>query len=444
MKKNVGFSLLLLIMLGSKLSATETFDQIVSLWTAKKFDTVLPLLRDYRKQPFGRKWQVDYMIGTSDCHGTGDQAEGVAYLSNVLTYKDVPDKVRSATEQEVKFCLKIASATQPQTPSFYLIPIAGQLTDRPSVTGKGGYNFVDPHAVITTTKVVLTPVPIAELQKRVFASDQGAEAMKAAMARLDGQPKGIVEKGFVVVCTHCDLDIRGVADCLDRFKRPLQNQFDMVLPSSLVTVYIPEDIYAVQTLANRLHGIELPLGTLAYSVLEDLSMVGIAGQGCGSLAHELTHLSIRNNFGDSPAWLEEGLASEIAVGSPIGDSFRFGPSWRDSTLKQQWTLRPKVADLVGMNWLDFMATDATAVRRVAAVHAMAAVFVRYLEEKGKLHTVYFGIRDGQLGASTGAPRYAVSVLEHELGMKLSDIDKDFVRWFDYAPPAAHPLSPRPR
>ena len=427
--------LLVTIVTVSSISATDTMDQMIALWTQKRYDVVLPQLRQYRKQPLGRKWQVDYMIGTSVCHSTGDRHQGVAYLSNVFAYKGIPDTARTATEQEIKFCLQTTAVTRPEQPSFDLVPIGGQVTSPASVEGKGGYNFIRANGVVTNTKEAVTPIPITELKKRVFGSDRSDEALKAASARLPGKTKGLVANGFVIVCSgYCEFPLRDVTDCLERFKKPLRSQFQMLLPTDLITVYVPQDLYFVQQYANQLHGIQLPLGTVAYSVLEDLSMVGIAGQGCGSLAHELTHLSIRSNFGDSPAWLEEGLASEIAVGSPVGDSFRFGPSWRDTTLREQWDLRPTVAKLMAMNWSDFAATDQDSVRRVAAIHAMAAVFVRYLDQKHKLNPVYFAIRDGRFLSDSAERRTDASIVEEQLGMNLAHVDADFVKWFGYKPP----------
>jgi hypothetical protein len=107
----------------------------------------------------------------------------------------------------------------------------------------------------------------------------------------------------------------------------------------------------VNDYAQRLHGTNLPLGVVAYSVYEDLSIVGMAEfEACGALAHELVHLAIRQNFGDSPAWLEEGLASEVAVAHPESDRMPFGRSWRDDILKRHWSLRLTVAQLLPANW----------------------------------------------------------------------------------------------
>jgi hypothetical protein len=41
------------------------------------------------------------------------------------------------------------------------------------------------------------------------------------------------------------------------------------------------------------------------------------------MAHELVHLLIRQNLSMSPAWLEEGLASEVALALPTANRFKF-------------------------------------------------------------------------------------------------------------------------
>jgi hypothetical protein len=429
MKTIVRLFLLLFTIVPSLMAQPPSYDQIVSLWSAKKYDEALPLLLAYRKEPFGRKWQVDYMIGTSQCHGSHPSNRGVAYLNNVLVYKQIPDSARSATEQEIQFCLSNSHSTL--QPAFELIPVSGQVTDPATVSGKGGYNFSSGSS-ITNALPKLTPVPIADLKKRVFQTGQETEALAAAKQRLGGSPKGVAENGFVVVCSgFCAFPLAEVPRCLQRFEPPLHDEFDLLIPDHLVTVYIPEEIGDVPRLAQTLHGVTLPLGTLAYSVLEDLSIVGIYISGCGSLAHELVHLAIRNNFGDSPAWLEEGLASEIAVSGPQPHAFRFGSSWRDSTLRKQWKLRPKVAQLLAMNWSDFAARDAASVDRVAATHAMAAVFIRYLDEKKKLRPIYLAVRDGRFPADGGPPLTDVAIVEGQLGQTIAAIDKDFETWFQH-------------
>jgi hypothetical protein len=182
--------------------------------------------------------------------------------------------------------------------------------------------------------------------------------------------------------------------------------------------------------------VDLPLGTVAYSVFEDLSIVGIDDfEACGSLAHELVHLAIRQNFGDSPAWLEEGLASEVAVAEPKQNTFGFSNSWRDEMLRRHWDLRPSVSELLSKTWADYTANDITQVDRVAALQAMAASFIRYLDAKQKLGPVYFAMRES---LSLPSAQSDQNILQSKLGMNLVQIDSDFLKWFGYHPQIADP------
>ena len=148
------------------------------------------------------------------------------------------------------------------------------------------------------------------------------------------------------------------------------------------------------------------------------------------MAHELVHLLIKRKFPVSPAWLEEGLASEVAVASPQGSRFKFSSSWRDKTLKENWGLRPPVGKLLDLSWSDFNATNMSDLHRAAAVQAMAAVFIRYLDAKGKLSDVYFAVRDHLFSADLSEFRTYRQIVEEKLGANVGDIDKDFEKWFN--------------
>jgi len=406
----------------------ETLDHLKDLWRAKKYEQVIPLLLAFREQPGGRTWPVDYMIGTSECRVAGRENNGAAVLTYLLSNYRLPDTARSATEHEIEFCRQSGSASHEEPPFFY-VPVSGQVASGPMVAGKGGYEV--PLTKVTTSKALAIPVPVAELKKRVFPLDQGAAALQSAQKRFPVAGDAAVMNGFVLLCGHyCAVQPKDVGECLVKYEAPLRSEFDIAMPAELVTVYLARDPREVVEDASRLHGINLPLGTVAYSVYEDLSLVGIAGYGsCGSLAHELVHLAIRQNFGDSPAWMEEGLASEVAVASPVNKSFRFGTSWRDDMLRKYWSLRPTVAQLLKMNWTNYAANDMSAVNQVAAVHAMAATFVRYLDAKKKLVPVYFAMRDGRFSPASAKIRSDEEILQQQLGMKVEQIDADFVKWF---------------
>jgi hypothetical protein len=234
-----------------------------------------------------------------------------------------------------------------------------------------------------------------------------------------------------VVSSHGDRsDAAGIARCLEPYQSAFERQFKMLPPANTVTVYVADHVGEVIAFAAALHGVALPRGTIAYSVAQDLSMVGIATpMSCGSLAHELFHLMIRRNFGNSPAWLEEGLASAVAVVLPRAGSFRFASSWRDDVLGRLWSKRPTVPELLAMDWTAYSADRDARFDDVAVRHAMAPVFVRYLAEQRALERIYFAIRDGGFSADMSTRTAASDIVSRALGKTLDTVDADFARWF---------------
>jgi hypothetical protein len=57
-------------------------------------------------------------------------------------------------------------------------------------------------------------------------------------------------------------------------------------------------------------------------------------------------------------------------------------------LRKHWDLRPTVAQLLKMHWTNYAASDRGRVELAAAVHAMAATFIRYLDARKRLVPVY--------------------------------------------------------
>jgi len=414
----------------------DALDPLVDLYLAKKYSEVLPPLYAYRSGPMGRVWRVDFMIGISECYGPQHVPRAVWYLNNVLAYKDSPDDAVSLAQRNIQYCSNLATLAATAAPGATLAAAAGsaggQFVSGPSVVGKGGFNFIPDNAAVTTARPKPIPVSVDDLRARVFAPNRGADALAAAVKLMGPGSKGIVDNGFVVVCSRNCIDqvSHDVSQCLVRYWQPLEKRFAMRRPESLVTVYVPAEISEVPEYSRKLHGVDLPLGTIAYSVREDVSIVGLMSEGsCGSLAHELVHLTIKGDFGDSPVWLEEGLASEVAVARPQADGFKFERSWRDNMLSSHLSLRPTVAELLKLTWTDFATMDRASLDKVIAVHAMAAVFVRYLDARGKLDAVYAGIRDGRDPADGREPRTNLEVVEQVLGKSAAEIDADFLAWF---------------
>ena len=162
-----------------------------------------------------------------------------------------------------------------------------------------------------------------------------------------------------------------------------------------------------------------------------MSLVSPAyADSCGSMAHELVHLLIKRRFSGAPAWLEEGLASEVAVASPSATSLRFGWSWRDDTLLKDLDARPTASQLLDASWSDFNSDNYGGMHRAEATQAIAAVFIRYLNAKGQLPAIYFSVRDQHLTPDLSGFKSYQATLEDILKMPVASIDADFQKWFD--------------
>ena len=75
------------------------------------------------------------------------------------------------------------------------------------------------------------------------------------------------------------------------------------------------DTTGITVVADRPDHAVYAAGGLVYLDGANMNaLVGIAApEACGSMAHELVHLTIRSSFPMSPPWLEEGLASAVAL-----------------------------------------------------------------------------------------------------------------------------------
>jgi len=421
------FKFVLLAVLFHSALCAQSLDELQKQWMEHRYQSVLPKLYSHWKQPDGKTGLVEYMIGTSACRIDGYHENGILFLQDLLNSFQLTEAARRSVENEVESCRQTGSNDGAQA-SFNFVPVISQ--DMPHVAGKGGYIFYS-GATLTNSRFALTPISASDLQKRRYPLAEADKALAGAEGRMGQGSTGVISGHFVVTSASRDPNSsKRIANCIQRFEPPLQKQFEMEPPSYVVSVYAVPNLEEIGRFARKLHGVELPYGTLAYSVYQDMSIVGLGdSESCGSLAHELVHLLIRRNFGNSPPWLEEGLASEVAVGSPKAEAFEFGRSWRDQMLDAQWNLRPTVAQLLEMSWTSFSATSPEEMKKVAAIHAMAAVFVRYLAEKKQLVPIYMAVRDHRFSADLTERRSDGELMEKLLGKKLDAVDADFVSWF---------------
>jgi hypothetical protein len=444
-------ALMLMVLLTCGFTATQDMQEINHLWqqtldalragdqprARASFGEFNQKVRAYVTAN-GRSWQIEYLAGSLDCQFPESRASGAKVLQDILQNNRA---LNHAGEEEVRrqltACTAAAAATATTTRAEFPLDIADNSAhfQAPGVHGdmKGG----SPYTVTVEAGSAVSPIAESELLARRAELSQPQKALSGALGRLPAGASGGVVDEFAVVTTQPDRsEAIGIGNCLKGYLPPLKKEFGIEPSDYMVTVYTAGSSSGVYDYARRLHGLELPRGVIAYSVPEDMSLAAVATPtACGSMAHELVHLLIKRSFPVSPAWLEEGLASEVAIASPTPNGFRFSSSWRDETLRENMGLRPHVADLLEESWSNFSSTSYFTLHEVAATQAMAAVFIRYLDAKGKLAEIYFAVRDHHMGSDLVEYKSYREIVEEKLGMNVSEIDRDFARWFQQEMPA---------
>lgn len=227
-------------------------------------------------------------------------------------------------------------------------------------------------------------------------------------------------------------ELRRVGESLEQYLQFYVSEYGIPRPSYLIAVYFAADRSQLRELARKLHGIDLPPGSIGYSFPADQSMVGWAdGKAYGTFAHELFHVMVRGNFGDIPPFLDEGMAALYEVSRFEGDRAVGVGNWRGALLNKYWAERPHVKELVQMNrsaFDDVAASDGPGIEgKQAANHATARYLMLYLQERGELRPVYQAFRHRRVSDRPAAR--AVALLESVLGRSLDALDAEFAEWF---------------
>lgn len=425
--------LLAQLFLPNNADAQRKIDDLRSMWNEGRYAQVLPRLLEYRNGPYGKRAEVDYMIATSYCQTSKfNRAQG--YFTWAMGYQGVSENDRTTILEQMQQCR--AGSSVHVIHESQVRSSTGIASNRPGVSGKMGY--VDEsdksyRATASQPATMVRAIPFDELTRRLFEMSDRAAAEKQLRSRV-GTNFQVASFGHFVMASlwSSASQLRDIGAELDRYLEFYTSEYHMPAPPYLITVYVVPGTEDMHNLAMQIHGLDLSPYSIAYSYQNDLSMVGAVLPGAnGSLAHELFHLMVRNNFGDIPAWLDEGMASLYEVSKTAGDKIMGIPNWRGAVLQRNWSRRPTVKKLVQMTWGTFDNVEGNEINRdtltQAANHAMARYFVLYLQDKGELTRVYDLIRKREI---TDQPdTQMVGILESVLKKSLDEADADFVAWF---------------
>jgi hypothetical protein len=440
-------------LLAASADAQSLYDTGRQAWETGNYAVARDTLLQYRKEPYGRRVDVDFMLGTSGCRleqyrtWGGDVLDWMLY-SYSLTYAS---RVTVSHERDV-----CRGATTEGNVSAQIGTIVEAQVAAAGMTGYGKtFYWVGQKQPVASYPIRRSrAVSREELAARRISRDDPEAAVRLGR-QLSPQGSAAIEGRFLLISEagHSTADLESIGRTLNRFAGFLERTYDLRLPDHFVTVYLAKDSTAVGRLADRLHGLLVSPATIGYAFVDDASVVGfVEGTAVGTIMHELFHLLVRADFGDIPQWLDEGIASVYEVSGRTGDDYFGLPNWRGDVLRSLWNERPTIRELIGTAWFLFddprqpppsttlvsrfedgaarAGGDTAAARRNAVTMATARYFLLYLDQQGELAAVLRAARERGFAELSGdAAGHAVRLVEETVGRSADALNTEFSAWF---------------
>ncbi|MDA4846848.1 SH3 domain-containing protein [Hoeflea poritis] len=422
-------------------------------WERQSWPAAYSPLREYRLLNFGRRPDVDYMLGTSGCRIDGLRTFGINMLNAMLYVYPLTAESRAIVQNELRLCR--GSGTGTGTGDGLQLARIDWPPAGVSVVFKVFYWDNDTQPVTSYPMRRVENFERSYFTRRRVPLDDEEAAYRMAE---DLSPAGRAwVSGRLILISESDhqsSELKTIASTLNRYLDFLSREYGIGNLDHYVTVHLVGDRYHLQDRARDLHGLDVSAATLGYAYADDLSLIAyVPGTATGTVLHELFHLMVRSEYGNIPQWLDEGIASLYEVSVSNGDRYWGVHNWRGEVLERLWDeYRPSVEQLIRSDWYLFddpaqvEAVEAAAENpdeliyreeesaRQAAMMATARYFALYLQENGQLKRVFQEMKQSDLGVNKDRevnPRdQAVAVVRASLGNRsLEKIDEAFADWF---------------
>lgn len=429
--KIVQVGLLFALLTTSTVGLASNYQKARDYWQNENYENAIDALMTVRKEPFGKRVDVDYMLATSLCRYQDFHELGRKYLTRMLRVYPLSDENLTIVAKELRNC------PDPAKP-LYVVFNSGRAMA--GVSGKSFYFLDGPNEAIGGNPLqVLKPIPKSKISQRLVNLDQKSIAEKRLKDRLKAigyRPKTAAVGRFVIasIGNHSNAEMHEIARLLDEALNFMEAQFEFALPQKLFTVYLVPDGTRLKDIGSKLHGLKVNRAAIGYSFRDDLSLAAVVrGARVGTLKHELAHLLVRTNFGDIPPWLDEGLAALYEVSRQEASYLRGLPNWRGQVLEHFRQDYPvDITTLMTMDWNAFDANDGS-MQEQATHHALARYWILYLQELDLLAHVYKGFRDIEIESQSGNYKTEIQQLFQQTTSKsVVELEADFYDWFEHA------------
>jgi len=412
-------------------------------WKEGKYRDAYTHLWRYRETPYGRSAYVDYMLGTSGCRLEDLREWGCDVLEWMLNRYALSEQGRAVVREELSICRSGSPSMTISADSATMI--ASLIGASARASGKTYYWMDKDEHFNSYPAYRVKEIPKQDMEARLIPLGARDRAIRETQERAPGFNVVVYERFVLASRSGHTLDLMDkMAGYLEKYLRFLEREYGVVLPETYVTVYMVPTSDDLIKHAKRLHGIQVSRATFGYSFRDDLSVVvAIPNQFLiGTIMHEFFHLAVRSHFGDIPQWLDEGMAGLYEVSKFQGDDVLGMRNWRGKVLTKLMHRRPTVSQLLVSDWFAFEQVEfakelqknaeweTPPAEQMAAMLATARYFSFYLQEKGKLKSVFQDLQKLTLGSGSGEPaKDSIRIIEDRLGKSIDRVDGDFLAWF---------------
>lgn len=216
------------------------------------------------------------------------------------------------------------------------------------------------------------------------------------------------------------------ARTMDRCKGTVHRMYEFLYsdfltkkPEKPLRVYLFKDKATYEAYCKKAYD-KPPSTPFGFYMSCERKMVMNISTGTGTLAHELVHPLLAEDFETVPSWFNEGFASLYEQSRQNYEGKMEGlVNWRLPSLQKAIARNDEVSlkKLMSTTSSEFYGDNS------GLHYAMARYFCLYLQEKGKLREFYAEFHGHSKDDATG-----VASVEKVTGQKLADFERDWKKW----------------
>jgi len=228
----------------------------------------------------------------------------------------------------------------------------------------------------------------------------------------------LVEDYFFVASNDSEASMRTCKATVARVFRYLHTDYFTRKPEKPIRVYLFRDRQTYEDYCTATYQ-KPPSTPFGFYMSSERKMVMNISTGAGTLAHELVHPLLAEDFPDVPSWFNEGFASLFEQsGEKDGKMVGF-VNWRLPGLLKAMKAGKAVSlrDLLGYGASQFYGDER------GVNYATARYLCMYLQETGQLIPFYKRFR-----ATCKDDRSGAAAIEKVTGRKIDDLEKEWRDW----------------